>query len=340
MKDINYITIQGWMRTKLNLKGNELITYALIYGFTQDEDSWFSGSSSYVANWLGIEKRNALEVLKKLTEKGLIIKQEKIVNGTKLVDYRTAKTTNTPGDASITPGDETSPPPGDETSPHNNNKDNTRVHSVHSSTSPDGEVDSFTTLTQGGFAAVLDSFSVSGKKREAVLEFIKMRKLIKKPMTPHALELALKNLDKLASDEGRQIAILEQSIANSWQGLFPLRNESSSTPADVFDYEDLPKSFRAAYEDEGLQWSSSLPKICSSVVRLQQWYKDKRDDHAFAEKNARSNWSSLTFSAKTFWKSFLEYMYNVIGDNPPQPAHFDPKGNMFGSWAREMEIKL
>lgn len=340
MKDINYITIQGWMRTKLNLKGNELIAYALIYGFTQDEESWFSGSSSYVANWLGIEKRNALEVLKKLTEKGLIIKQEKVVNGAKLVDYKTAKINDTPGDAGITPSDVSSPPPGDETSPHINNKDNTRVHSVHSSPSPDGEVDSLTTLTQGGFAAILDSFSVSGKKREAVLEFIKMRKLLKKPMTAHALELSLKKLDKMARTEEEQIAILEQSIANSWQGLFPLKEESTSTDSATFEYEDLPKSFRTAYEDEGLQWDSSLPRICTAVVRLQQWYKEKREDLTFAEKNARSNWSSLTFSAKTFWKSFLEYMYNVIGDNPPQPAHFDPKGNMFGSWAREMEIKL
>jgi len=218
-------------------------------------------------------------------------------------------------------------------------KDKT-VHSVHSSPSPDGEVDSLTTLTQGGFAAVLDSFSVSGKKREAVLEFIKMRKLLKKPMTAHALELSLKKLDKMARTEEEQIAILEQSIANSWQGLFPLKDKSTSTDSATFEYEDLPKSFRTAYEDEGLQWDSSLPRICTAVVRLQQWYKEKREDLTFAEKNARSNWSSLTFSAKTFWKSFLEYMYNVIGDNPPQPAHFDPKGNMFGSWAREMEIKL
>lgn len=34
VKPENYITIQGWMRTELDLKGNELNLYAIIYGFT------------------------------------------------------------------------------------------------------------------------------------------------------------------------------------------------------------------------------------------------------------------------------------------------------------------
>lgn len=221
-----------------------------------------------------------------------------------------------------------------------NKPDNKHVHSVHSSPSPDGEVDSFSTLTKGGFAEVLDSFSVSGKKREAVLEFIKMRKLIKKPMTPHALELALKNLNKLSSDEGTQIAILEQSIANSWQGLFPLRNESHSAPVEEFDYEDLPKSFRKIYEQQGLHWKASLPRICRSVTDLQFWYKAKREDEKFTKKNLGTSWDGFRFSAQSFWDSFLSYISDVIGDKQPQPAFFDPNGNMLNSWAREMEIEL
>ena len=48
MKNENYIVIQGWMRNELNLKGNELIVYALIYGFSQDEESEFTGSVAYI----------------------------------------------------------------------------------------------------------------------------------------------------------------------------------------------------------------------------------------------------------------------------------------------------
>nr|DAI57620.1 MAG TPA: hypothetical protein [Caudoviricetes sp.] len=31
IKDENFTTIQGWMLNRLNLKGNELIIYAIIY---------------------------------------------------------------------------------------------------------------------------------------------------------------------------------------------------------------------------------------------------------------------------------------------------------------------
>jgi hypothetical protein len=58
---------------------------------------------------------------------------------------------------------------------------------------------------------------------EAFSGFKIMRKKIKKPMTDRAVELTIKELEKLAPlDEAKQIQILEQSIRNSWQGVFPL----------------------------------------------------------------------------------------------------------------------
>ena len=31
----NYVVVQGWMITELGLKGNELLIYAVIHGFSQ-----------------------------------------------------------------------------------------------------------------------------------------------------------------------------------------------------------------------------------------------------------------------------------------------------------------
>lgn len=67
----NYILIQGWMIEELDLRGNELLAYALIHGFCQDGQSEFGGSTGYVATWLNISKRSAIKVLQNLTEKGL-----------------------------------------------------------------------------------------------------------------------------------------------------------------------------------------------------------------------------------------------------------------------------
>ena len=71
---------------------------------------------------------------------------------------------------------------------------------------------------------ILDNKVLDPKLKAALIEFIKMRKLSKKPLTDHALELAINKLYKLSSDPETQIEIVEQSILNNWQGFFPLKN--------------------------------------------------------------------------------------------------------------------
>ena len=57
---------------------------------------------------------------------------------------------------------------------------------------------------------------------EALNAFAEHRKKLKKPMTDYAKKLLLKKLQKLAKTEQEQIAILNQSIENGWQGVFAL----------------------------------------------------------------------------------------------------------------------
>lgn len=84
----NFITIQGWMVSDLHLSGSELICYALIYGFSQDDNSVFCGSANYIANWLGVDRRQVMRILQRLVDKKLITKIEKTVNNVLLVDYK------------------------------------------------------------------------------------------------------------------------------------------------------------------------------------------------------------------------------------------------------------
>jgi len=62
---------------------------------------------------------------------------------------------------------------------------------------------------------------------ETFNEYKKMRVKIKKPITDHAVELAIKELEKLKSNGYDPKDVLNQSILNSWQGLFPLREFKS-----------------------------------------------------------------------------------------------------------------
>ena len=91
IKDENFVTIQGWMITKLGLKGNELMVYAVIYGFSQDGESMFTGSRKYLAEWCNCSMRSVDYALKSLAEKGYIIKRDKTINGVHLCEYKTAE---------------------------------------------------------------------------------------------------------------------------------------------------------------------------------------------------------------------------------------------------------
>lgn len=87
VNDNNFIAIQGWMRNQLDLKGYELIIYALIYGFSQDENSKFSGTRRYIAEWCGCSMRTVDNTLALLLSRDLIAKHEKYVNGVRACDY-------------------------------------------------------------------------------------------------------------------------------------------------------------------------------------------------------------------------------------------------------------
>ena len=87
MKDENHICIHGWMVNQLHLTGNDLICYALVFGFSQDEDSEFAGSLRYVSDSLGVSRDRARILLKNLSDNGLIIKREENINGVKFCRY-------------------------------------------------------------------------------------------------------------------------------------------------------------------------------------------------------------------------------------------------------------
>lgn len=80
VKDESYFLIAGWMITKLQLKGNTLMIYAIIYGFSQDGESSFNGSRQYLCDFTGATKRTIDASLNELIEKNLIIKVSEKIN--------------------------------------------------------------------------------------------------------------------------------------------------------------------------------------------------------------------------------------------------------------------
>lgn len=86
----NYFVVQGWMLSELGLKNNELLVYAIIYGFSQGGNK-FTGSLQYLCDWTNSGKTSVQNCLKSLREKGLIKKEDKIINGVKFCEYYATK---------------------------------------------------------------------------------------------------------------------------------------------------------------------------------------------------------------------------------------------------------
>lgn len=87
VRNENYVVIQGFMIKELKLKGNELLVYAIIYGFSQEEGQVFSGSLQYLADWTNSSRQGVTKNLKSLVEKGYIVKNDKYINGVKFCEY-------------------------------------------------------------------------------------------------------------------------------------------------------------------------------------------------------------------------------------------------------------
>lgn len=76
----------------------------------------------------------------------------------------------------------------------------------------------------------IEEFLSGNKDLKAAFEAFKdMRRRIRKPMTDYAQSLLINRLKKLSSDSNDQIAILNQSIENSWQSIYPLHQDGQKT---------------------------------------------------------------------------------------------------------------
>lgn len=116
----NYIVILAWMND-LGLSLVEKFVYAIIYGFSQDGDSEFSGSRQYLADWCGCSSLRTIDAaLTTLVERKLITKRVKVVNNVRFCSYVADCT----GRAKIAQGVVQNIPEGGAKIAHNNIVDN------------------------------------------------------------------------------------------------------------------------------------------------------------------------------------------------------------------------
>lgn len=84
----NYIQIQGWMIVDLKLSGNELLIFAIIFGFCQTTNQSFTGSISYLASALNCSKKTIQNNLNTLVKNKLLTKENYTENFINRCKYR------------------------------------------------------------------------------------------------------------------------------------------------------------------------------------------------------------------------------------------------------------
>lgn len=101
---------------------------------------------------------------------------------------------------------------------------------------------------QSGLNELMEAYTDNPKLRETILDFIKMRKAIKKPITDKGLALIFNKLDKYSNgSDDYKIAMLENSIENSWQGVFELK-DADITKQKNQGKEEKPKERKIQYK--------------------------------------------------------------------------------------------
>jgi hypothetical protein len=185
----------------LDLKGNELLVYALIHGFSQEAQGCFFGSLSYVCKACGCTHKTAINVLKDLVDKGLVRKREIMENNVKLCQY----TALTGGSVKITPpvqnlhggGVEITPGGSVKITPNNKTIDNKSI-----------------TKCKGTHPPLILPFS-SEKFIDTWAALCEEKNW--KGKTQKALQLTLNKLGRYAEEFA--IELMEKTIENGWKGV-------------------------------------------------------------------------------------------------------------------------
>ena len=251
IKNENYIVIQGFMINELKLKGNDLMVYAIIYGFTQDGENWFEGSRQYLAEWCNSTTRGIAKNLESLVVKGLIEKRTVDINNVKFCHYRVVRQSSGVGNKVHTPNEQSSYPPmnkvhtpQEQSSPYNidnnidnnikNNINNVLNKSTHISKKESNaetkksviEVSNVQKSKRKSFDEIIERYANGNEKLELLLKQLLQMRFAKKRVTTNAvLNQLLDKLTQFGKTDIGKIKVLENSILKGYPDVYELSKE-------------------------------------------------------------------------------------------------------------------
>ena len=198
----NYFVVQGWMLSELGLKNNELLVYAIIYGFSQGGNK-FTGSLQYLCDWTNSGKTSVQNCLKSLREKGLIKKEDKIINGVKFCEYYATKCWGiTQSDMGITQSD-------------TNNIDNNIENTVSKDT---GRKKSLYEQCMD----IIDMEFIDAEIKEELKSYLTVR-IKSGRMSARSFRTIILEINELADTKEQAINIIRNATAKGYMKFYPVK---------------------------------------------------------------------------------------------------------------------
>jgi len=272
MQSNNYVVIQGWMCNELQLKGNELLIFALIHGFSQDNISKFRGGRKYIADTFNISLPTVDKALQGLVNKNYLCKEglDDFVNpNIYWVNFEVVKKLYE----------------GSKETLHGGSKETLLNNTSKQTTSKKEKVVSKDTTTKSDFTfgktkpkkenlytkcvTLIDSYDFSnwGNIRKLLIEYLQFRISVKeKPLYTNMWKGMLNKLVEMCDNDIYMYeSIIKQSIERGYLSFYPIssgsKNDLQSKPwekgvrCDTYTEEELEELRRidAEREAQGLQ---------------------------------------------------------------------------------------
>ena len=194
------------MITALHLKGCELLVYAVVFGYSQKGAGCYFGSAAALAESLGVSRQTIVSTFKSLTERGLLIKTDDYHAGVHTCAYAVNLdlSNNFTGCQETLQGCKEILQGGSQKTLHNNKSIDNKIDNIIPPYNTPQFIEIWKTLCRQP--------KWKGKSRDAIQA----------------------QADYLRGfSEDTAIKMMQNSIRNGWQGLFPLKAGEDNAPRET-----------------------------------------------------------------------------------------------------------
>ena len=205
-----YTKINNNLLRNENLKANTKILLLVIMSY-ESKEGYSYPSHSRLIKETGLSKSTLIKCLKELEELGYIISEKAAGNNNKYFIDSSIKISSSKNDSSTK----------NDTGSSTKNDTGVVLKMIHKNKQENKQKNNNSELE-----VIVEAYTDNKELKETFIDFIEMRKSIKKKLTERGLKGILNKLDKIALNDYEKIEILENSIMNCWQGVFEIKHEA------------------------------------------------------------------------------------------------------------------